>query len=204
MNAMGHDLANLIGVDHRGLAGKIKKIIPGYMAMGERGMADMTEMEMPLPVNTIPMMTGDGPYGSLEMGGMFTIFKVRDNLTSYADPGWYEHPPGTVAESIDNEKNMKQMKHQDHNMNKMNPLGMKQNMGSMDHDMQNMKGMQMQNSHHNMNTVSWFSQEEDQKERHIHENNWMQSKPEDSMGGHMHHKMENMSEPKNQMQHKGH
>ncbi len=31
------------------------------------------------------------------MGGMFTILKVRDNLTSYDDPGWYPHPPGTLA-----------------------------------------------------------------------------------------------------------
>ena len=31
------------------------------MVMGERGMADMGEMEMPLPDNTLPMMTGTGP-----------------------------------------------------------------------------------------------------------------------------------------------
>ncbi len=99
MNAMGHDMANLIGVDHRGIAGKIKKIIPDYMAMGERGMADMTEMEMPLPVNTLPMMTGDGPYGSLEMGGMFSVLKVRKNLApnDYKNPGWFKQPPGTRA-----------------------------------------------------------------------------------------------------------
>jgi hypothetical protein len=34
---------------------------PDYMVMGERGMADMGEMEMPLPDNTVPMMTGKGP-----------------------------------------------------------------------------------------------------------------------------------------------
>jgi hypothetical protein len=29
---------------------------------------------------------------------MFTIVKVRDRLASYdQDPGWYQHPPGTVA-----------------------------------------------------------------------------------------------------------
>ena len=32
------------------------------------------------------------------MGGMFTIIKVREGITSYADPGWYRHPAGTVAE----------------------------------------------------------------------------------------------------------
>jgi hypothetical protein len=32
------------------------------------------------------------------MGGLFTILKVRDQLRSYdEEPGWYQHPPGTVA-----------------------------------------------------------------------------------------------------------
>jgi len=67
--------------------------------MGERGMADMGEMEMPLPDNTLPMMTGQGPFGPLEMGGMFTVVKVRDGQAQgdYRDPGWYRHPPGTQA-----------------------------------------------------------------------------------------------------------
>jgi hypothetical protein len=62
-------------------------------------MADMGEMEMPLPENTLPMMTGTGPFGALEMGGMFTVVKVREGLArdDYRDPGWYKHPPGTVA-----------------------------------------------------------------------------------------------------------
>jgi hypothetical protein len=99
MNAMGHNVPNLIGVDHRGIAQKIIKLVPDYMVMGERGMADMGEMEMPLPDNTLPMMTGAGPFGSLEMGGMFTVVKVREGLArnDYKDPGWYKHPQGTVA-----------------------------------------------------------------------------------------------------------
>jgi hypothetical protein len=32
------------------------------------------------------------------MGGMFTIIKIREGITSYVDPGWYRHPAGTVAE----------------------------------------------------------------------------------------------------------
>jgi hypothetical protein len=32
---------------------------------------------------------------------MFTILKVRDRLTSYRDPGWYDNPPGTLAEVAD-------------------------------------------------------------------------------------------------------
>ena len=62
-------------------------------------MADMGEMEMPLPDNTLPMMTGFGQFGPIEMGGMFTVVKVREGLDrdDYKDPGWYKHPEGTVA-----------------------------------------------------------------------------------------------------------
>jgi FtsP/CotA-like multicopper oxidase with cupredoxin domain len=99
MNAMGHGVPNMIGVDHRGIAQKIQKLIPDYMVMGERGMADMGEMEMPIPDNTLPMMSGKGPYGALEMGGMFTVVKIREGLgrNDYKDPGWYKAPAGTVA-----------------------------------------------------------------------------------------------------------
>ena len=99
MNAMGHDVPTMIGVDHRGVARQIMNLVPDYMVMGERGMADMGEMEMPLPDNTLPMMTGAGPFGPIEMGGMFSVVKVREGLAAndYTDPGWYKHPPGTLA-----------------------------------------------------------------------------------------------------------
>ncbi len=99
MNAMGHEVPTMIGVDHRGVAQKIGNLIPDYMVMAERGMADMAEMEMPLPDNTLPMMTGAGPMGPMEMGGMFTVVKVRRDQRpgDYADPGWFRHPAGTVA-----------------------------------------------------------------------------------------------------------
>lgn len=99
MNAMGHDVPNMIGVDHRGVAERIARLIPDYMVMGDKGMAEMGAMEMPLPDNTLPMMTGTGPFGPLEMGGMFSVVKVRDDVKpgDYRDPGWYRHPAGTVA-----------------------------------------------------------------------------------------------------------
>ncbi len=73
------------------------------MAMGTTGMAEMAEMAMPLPPNTLPMMTGTGPFGPIEMGGMFTTVKIREGLAKddYRDPGWYKHPPGTVAHEVD-------------------------------------------------------------------------------------------------------
>ena len=99
MNAMGHDVPTMIGVDHQGVAAKINQLVPGYMVMGERGMADMGEMQMPIPDNTLPMMAGDGPFGAIGMGGMFTTVKVRKDQKpgDYLDPGWYKHPAGSVA-----------------------------------------------------------------------------------------------------------
>ncbi|VCU72479.1 Copper resistance protein A precursor [Pigmentiphaga humi] len=99
MNAMGHDVPNMIGIDHRDIARKIVGLVPDYMVMGERGMGDMAEMSMPLPDNTVPMMGGKGPFGSVEMGGMFSVLKVRkgQNPGDYSDPGWFRHPAGTVA-----------------------------------------------------------------------------------------------------------
>jgi hypothetical protein len=46
-------------------------------------------------------MAGTGPFGPIEMGGMFTVMKIREHLASYEkDPGWYEHPPGTLASKV--------------------------------------------------------------------------------------------------------
>jgi manganese oxidase len=44
------------------------------------------------------MVGGDGPYGVIDMGGMFTILKVREKLDGDKDPGWYKPPAGTVAD----------------------------------------------------------------------------------------------------------
>jgi FtsP/CotA-like multicopper oxidase with cupredoxin domain len=103
MNAMGHGVPNALGVDQRGVEEKIRALLPGYMAMGERGMAEHQEHagHMAGPKNTLPMMGGVGPHGNMEMGGMFTVLKVRDNLESYDDPGWYAAPPGTIARKVE-------------------------------------------------------------------------------------------------------
>jgi hypothetical protein len=99
MNAMGHGVPNTLGVDQSDLVGKIAALVPGYMdADAGHSMAGM-KMAMPLPDNTLPMMTGDGPYGNIEMGGMFTVVKIREDLArgDYRDPGWYRAPKGSVA-----------------------------------------------------------------------------------------------------------
>jgi manganese oxidase len=102
MNAMGHNIRNFIGVEKRDLARQVRKLVPDYMPMGSAGMADMAEMEMPMPDNTLPMMTGFGQFGPIEMGGMFTLMKIREGLAAndYKDPGNYKHQQGTVAYEV--------------------------------------------------------------------------------------------------------
>ena len=101
MNAMGHGVPNMLGVKQP--EALLKKVLPDYMPMGEHGMAEHqvhTDMgHMPGPENTLPMMMGEGRYGKLEMGGMFTLVKVRDQLDG--DPGWYSPPEGTLAQKVD-------------------------------------------------------------------------------------------------------
>jgi hypothetical protein len=102
MNAMGHGIPNTLGVDQSKLEDRIHSMLPSYMAMGENGMAihqaHTDSGHMKGPENTLPMMTGKGPFGKLEMGGMFTVVKVRDEVAGdYRDPGWYANPKGSVA-----------------------------------------------------------------------------------------------------------
>lgn len=102
MNAMGHDVRNFVGTKKSDLVKSVRKLVPDYMPMGNAGMADMGEMEMQLPDNALPMMTGFAQFGALEMGGMFSVVKVREGLASgdYKDPGWFKHPQGTVAYEV--------------------------------------------------------------------------------------------------------
>jgi len=97
---MGHGIPNTIGVEQRDLAEQIRSLVPNYMNMnGEGGAMGDMQMTMPLPQNTLPMMTGTGPHGSIDMGGMFTLIKIRADLArnDYRDPGWYPAPKGSVA-----------------------------------------------------------------------------------------------------------
>jgi hypothetical protein len=99
MNAMGHNIRNFIGANQRGLETTVRRLVPDYVSMGSGGMAEMGTMRHPLPDNTLPMMTGFGQFGPIEMGGMFTVVKVREGLAAgdYGDPGPYRNPEGSVA-----------------------------------------------------------------------------------------------------------
>ena len=137
MNQMGHKAPNLIGVRPGKLDQKVSKLLPGYMTMGESGMADMGEMGMPVPRNSIPMVGMQGKHDYIDMGGLFTIVKVRENLTSYDDPGWYENPPGTLAALASNEELQRDLGE----LPKFKPMDKKM---KMDHE--KMDHMHMQNS----------------------------------------------------------
>lgn len=111
MGPMGHDIPNTVGVKQGDLAERVEKVLPGYMPMGEFGMAEHAahtaggsvhqgHQMMPGPPNTAPMMAGQGPYGPLEMGGMFTVVKIRDHWDGVSDPGWYQHKPGEQARRV--------------------------------------------------------------------------------------------------------
>lgn len=101
MNGMEHDLPNLIGVNQSIIAEKIRKLLPQYMPWGSTGMGDMFDMHhMEGPPNYLHHGS-KGQFGTIEMSGMFTVLKVREGITNYNDVGWYQNPPGTIAEKVD-------------------------------------------------------------------------------------------------------
>lgn len=98
MNQMGHDIPNMIGMRPGNLDQRVRSLLQGYMTMGQHGMGDMG---MAVPKNSLPMVGAQGKHDYITMGGMFTVLKVRNGLTSYKDPGWYENPPRTLALAAD-------------------------------------------------------------------------------------------------------
>lgn len=101
MTQMGHGTPPLIGADTSKLDRRMRRLVPGYMTMGTEGMGGMGEMSMPVPENSLPMRGAQGPFSYIDMGGMFTVLKVREDPDA-ADPnGWFVHPKGTVAHRAD-------------------------------------------------------------------------------------------------------
>jgi hypothetical protein len=101
MLQMGHGLPNMVGADTRTLDRRMSRVVPEYMSMGQTGMGGMGEMEMEIPPNSAPMRGAKGPFSYIDMGGMFTVLKVRDRPTASDVTSWYRHPKGTVAGQAD-------------------------------------------------------------------------------------------------------
>jgi FtsP/CotA-like multicopper oxidase with cupredoxin domain len=99
MTQMGHGAPSMIGVDTKTLDQRMQRVMPEYMTMGTTGMGAMGEMNMPIPPNSLPMRVTPGLFGAIDMGGMFTVLKVRGEVLN-AEPtaAWFEHPNGTVAQ----------------------------------------------------------------------------------------------------------
>ena len=78
MTQMGHDWPTMVGAQTQALDRRMRKLAPGYMSMGQKGMGEMSEMSMPTPANSAVMRGGQGPFGAVDMGGMFTLLKVLE------------------------------------------------------------------------------------------------------------------------------
>ncbi|MFN0065291.1 MAG: multicopper oxidase family protein [Chlamydiales bacterium] len=103
MNGMNHDIPNLMNaMPTQETIDKIRKYLPDYKPLGVHGMGMMyTGKPLPdSPPNFLPYGS-PGPYGVIDIGGMFTVFKVRERLENYNDPGWYDAPKGTVAHKVE-------------------------------------------------------------------------------------------------------
>jgi manganese oxidase len=101
MTQMGHGLPPMLGANTEKLDARMDRVVPRYMTMGQSGMGNMAEMEMDIPPNSLPMRGGPGPFSYIDMGGMFTLIKVRERADAADPAGWYPHPPGSVATIAD-------------------------------------------------------------------------------------------------------
>jgi manganese oxidase len=97
MNQMGHEGHNMLGMKPDDFDKRMRKVVRGYMTMGHQGMAEMAKMKMDVPDNSIAMVGTPGKHDYIDMGGMFTVLKVRDGIRSYEDPGWYDGPAESQA-----------------------------------------------------------------------------------------------------------
>lgn len=97
MMQMGHGLPNMVGADLSGVNARVARHARGYMAMGTTGMGGMGEMDMPVPPNSLPMRGAHARHGYVDMGGMFSILKVRDKADAQDPAAWYQQPEGSMA-----------------------------------------------------------------------------------------------------------
>lgn len=96
MNQMGHGLPNTVGADLGRIDETLYAHVPAYGDMEDEMGAGGDHSSL-APPNSLPMIGGKGPYGTITMSGMFTILKVRESIAEGVEPGWYEAPPETIA-----------------------------------------------------------------------------------------------------------
>ena len=84
----------MVGVKPGKLDEKVQSLLPGYMTMGDTGMGDMAEMGMAVPKNSIPMVGGPGPFGYIDMGGMFTVVEGAERHRQLRRPRLVQAPAG--------------------------------------------------------------------------------------------------------------
>jgi len=105
MNAMGHGIANPVGVDMSRLGTRLQRLLPQYTPMGTNGMQEHIEHSamghLRGPENTLPMAGGAGPYGPIGMGGMMTLVKIRPRIDQNTAQGWYDDSSTPRARRID-------------------------------------------------------------------------------------------------------
>jgi len=97
MTQMGHGALPSTGANTQRVGARLGRVEPYAMTMGQTGMGEMSAMGMPIPPNSISMRASPGPFSPIDMGGMFTVIKVRDRVSSADAKTWYAHPPGQVA-----------------------------------------------------------------------------------------------------------
>ena len=99
MNAMGHGVPTMIGVDHRDVAKKITEPHARLHGDGRQGHARHGRDGDAAARQHAADDDRPGPFGPIGMGGMFSVVKVRDDVKrgDFKDPGPYKHPAGTLA-----------------------------------------------------------------------------------------------------------
>jgi hypothetical protein len=102
MNAMSHSVPTMIGVDTGDLEQRIRALVPGYMGMGASGMRDDRDADAAAGQHRAHD-GGRRAVGAVGMGGMFSVLKVRRDQKrgDYSDPGWFQHPAGTLAHEVE-------------------------------------------------------------------------------------------------------
>lgn len=81
---------------------RIRKYFPEYRPIGVTGYGELFEAVPPfyrLPRN-FTRFGAPGKFGMLDVNGMFTVFKVREELPEEGKVGWYDFPKGTVAHRV--------------------------------------------------------------------------------------------------------